>query len=88
MRFPLIPCTLCGSQPNLQRQAIKQMLAGWEREQPGRLQSIFSALRQVEPATLADTRRFDFAGLRALPKQEPAGEHETTALKQLLGSAG
>ena len=67
MKFPLIPCTLCGSQPNLQRQAIKQMLAAWEREQPGRMQSIFSALRQVEPGTLADPRLFDFAGLRTRP---------------------
>ncbi len=63
MRFPLIPCTLCGSQPNLQRQAIKQMLQVWEREQPGRLQSIFSALRRVEPETLADPRLFDFSDL-------------------------
>ncbi len=66
MGFPLIPCTLCGSQPNLQRQAVKQMLARWEREQPGRIQSIFSALRNVEAGTLADTRLFDFAALRAL----------------------
>ena len=56
MRFPIIPCTLCGSQPNLQRNAVKAMLAAWEREQPGRIQSIFSALTQVEPATLADRR--------------------------------
>jgi len=66
MRFPLIPCKLCGSQPNLQRNAIKQMLAAWEREYPGRVQSIFSALQHVEPATLADPRQFDFAGLAAL----------------------
>jgi tRNA 2-thiocytidine biosynthesis protein TtcA len=65
MRFPLIPCTLCGSQPNLQRQAVKQMLADWERGNPGRVQSIFSALRNVEPQTLADTRLVDFAALRA-----------------------
>jgi len=62
--FPIIPCNLCGSQPNLQRVAIKRMLAGWEREQPGRTESIFSALRSVEPAHLADTGLFDFAGLR------------------------
>jgi tRNA 2-thiocytidine biosynthesis protein TtcA len=67
MQFPLIPCTLCGSQPNLQRGAIKTMLAGWEREHPGRLESIFTALRNVQPATLADARLFDFSGLRALP---------------------
>ena len=66
MRFPLIPCTLCGSQPNLQRSAIKAMLAAWEREHPGRVQSIFSALQNVEPGTLADPRQFDFAQLRAL----------------------
>jgi tRNA 2-thiocytidine biosynthesis protein TtcA len=61
--FPLIPCRLCGSQANLQRVAVRQMLAAWEREFPGRTESIFSALRHVEPGHLADTRRFDFAGL-------------------------
>jgi len=65
MGFPLIPCSLCGSQPNLQRQAIKHMLAGWEREHPGRVESILSALRHVEPQTLADTRLVDFGALRA-----------------------
>lgn len=64
-RFPIIPCNLCGSQPNLQRAAIKHMLQQWEREQPGRTESIFSALRHVVPAHLADTRLFDFASLRA-----------------------
>jgi tRNA 2-thiocytidine biosynthesis protein TtcA len=63
--FPLIPCKLCGSQDNMQRVAVKKMLAQWEREFPGRSESIFSALRNVEPAHLADTRRFDFAGLDA-----------------------
>jgi len=63
--FPLIPCTLCGSQDNMQRLAVKKMLAAWEREFPGRTESIFSALRNVEPGHLADTRRFDFAGLDA-----------------------
>lgn len=66
MRFPLIPCRLCGSQPNLQRNAVKAMLAGWEREHPGRTESILSALRHVEPATLADPSLFDFAGLSRL----------------------
>src|ERR1044071_593140 len=64
--FPIIPCKLCGSQDNMQRVAIKKMLADWEREFPGRTESIFSALRQVEPEHLADPRRFDFAGLDAL----------------------
>ncbi len=74
--FPLIPCKLCGTQPNLQRAAVKRMLAAWEREQPGRTGSIFSALRNVEPATLADSRLFDFAGLDArrtfAPEHPPA----------------
>jgi tRNA 2-thiocytidine biosynthesis protein TtcA len=69
MRFPLIPCSLCGSQPNLQRNAVKAMLASWERQYPGRIESIFTALRNVQPATLADTRQFDFAGLRGSLQQ-------------------
>jgi tRNA 2-thiocytidine biosynthesis protein TtcA len=61
--FPLIPCKLCGSQDNMQRMAVKKMLQRWEQEFPGRTESIFSALRNVEPAHLADPRLFDFAGL-------------------------
>ena len=64
-RFPIIPCKLCGGQENLQRLAVKRMLAEWERAQPGRTESIFSALRHIEPGALADTRLFDFAGLEA-----------------------
>jgi tRNA 2-thiocytidine biosynthesis protein TtcA len=63
--FPLIPCRLCGSQENMQRVAVKKMLGEWEREFPGRTESIASALRHVEPAHLADPRLFDFAGLEA-----------------------
>jgi tRNA 2-thiocytidine biosynthesis protein TtcA len=74
MRFPLIPCKLCGSQPNLQRNAIKTMLALWERERPGRVQSIFSALQHVEAGTLADPRQFDFAGLRPLAAELPPAD--------------
>jgi tRNA 2-thiocytidine biosynthesis protein TtcA len=77
MAFPLIPCSLCGSQPNLQRNAIKAMLAAWEREHPGRTESILSALRRVEPATLADRALFDFAALvprAARHGQAPAAE--------------
>jgi len=72
--FPIIPCNLCGAQPNLQRQAIKQMLAAWEVQHPGRSESIFSALRAVEPAHLADARLFDFAGLRAQLPPAAAGD--------------
>ncbi len=63
--FPIIPCNLCGSQENLQRQAIKQMIQDWERQYPGRTDSIFAALRNVSPAHLADPALFDFAGLGA-----------------------
>jgi tRNA 2-thiocytidine biosynthesis protein TtcA len=64
-QFPIIPCTLCGSQENAQRRQIKQMLQAWEREYPGRTESIFLALRSVEPSHLADTSLFDFAALGA-----------------------
>jgi len=64
-QFPLIPCDLCGSQQNLQRVRIKRMLAEWEREQPGRTESIFSALCNVQAAHLADPALFDFAALRS-----------------------
>jgi tRNA 2-thiocytidine biosynthesis protein TtcA len=63
--FPIIPCKLCGSQDNMQRVAIKRMLADWEREFPGRTESIFSSLRNVETDHLADPRKFDFTGLEA-----------------------
>jgi tRNA 2-thiocytidine biosynthesis protein TtcA len=77
--FPLIPCRLCGSQDNLQRVAVKNMLAAWEREFPGRTESIFCALRNVEPEHLADPRRFDFAGLDAR-SAAPMSEQEEAAL--------
>jgi tRNA 2-thiocytidine biosynthesis protein TtcA len=63
--FPLIPCDLCGSQQNLQRVLVKKMLAEWERVHPGRTESIFSALRNVQPAHLADNQLFDFSSLTA-----------------------
>jgi tRNA 2-thiocytidine biosynthesis protein TtcA len=63
--FPIIPCTLCGSQSNLQREVIGRMLTSWEREFPGRIESIFAALRDVQPSQLADPNLFDFLGLDA-----------------------
>jgi len=59
--FPLIPCTLCGSQDNLQRMEIKKMLREWEQQYPGRTESIFSSLRNVVPSHLADPRAADFS---------------------------
>jgi len=62
--FPIIPCNLCGSQPNLQRQQVKQMLAEWEQQHPGRTSLIFGALQNVAPSQLADCDLFPFAALR------------------------
>ncbi|MBI2784114.1 MAG: tRNA 2-thiocytidine(32) synthetase TtcA [Gammaproteobacteria bacterium] len=62
--FPIIPCNLCGSQDNLQRQVIKEMLQQWERAHPGRLETIFSAICNVAPSQLADSALFDFTGLQ------------------------
>ncbi len=61
--FPIIPCNLCGSQENLQRKAIKGLLAQWERQNPGRIETIFRACQNVTPSHLADPRLFDFAAL-------------------------
>ena len=87
--FPLIPCKLCGSQDNLQRAAVKRMLAEWERAFPGRTESIFSALRHVELEHLADTRHFDFAGLDlkrgTVPERVPSmSEADEEALAERL----
>lgn len=64
MQYPIIPCDLCGSQDGLQRQQIKQMLDGWEKNSPGRRQVIFRALTNARPSHLLDPKLFDFIGLR------------------------
>jgi tRNA 2-thiocytidine biosynthesis protein TtcA len=64
-QFPIIPCTLCGSQDQLQRVTVRRMLADWEREHPGRTETIFSSLGNVATSHLADPKAFDFAGLEA-----------------------
>ncbi|GGY67175.1 tRNA 2-thiocytidine biosynthesis protein TtcA [Cellvibrio zantedeschiae] len=63
--FPIIPCNLCGSQENLQRQVIKDMLHTWEKQYPGRTETLFSAIKNVTPSQLADTALFNFTDLRA-----------------------
>jgi len=63
--FPIIPCSLCGSQVNLQRQVVGRMLREWERQFPGRIESIRRALADVKPSRLLDRKLFDFAGLKA-----------------------
>ncbi len=62
-QFPIIPCNLCGSQDGLQRQAVKDMLQQWDRQFPGRIESIFAAVQNVAPSQLADNRLFNFADL-------------------------
>ncbi len=70
--FPIIPCNLCGSQPNLQRVVVGQMLADWDKRFPGRLESMFAALKNVAPSQLADAALFDFAnlGARSAPRRD------------------
>lgn len=63
MDFPIIPCNLCGSQENAQRKQIKNMLQGWARDYPGRIESLATSLKNVVPSHLADARLFDFVGL-------------------------
>jgi tRNA 2-thiocytidine biosynthesis protein TtcA len=63
-QFPIIPCNLCGSQENLQRSQIKQMLHAWEQANPGRIDNLFHSIQNVVPSQLADTALFDFAGLK------------------------
>jgi tRNA 2-thiocytidine biosynthesis protein TtcA len=67
MAFPIIPCTLCGSQEGLQRAQIKALLDDWERKSPGRRQVMFRALMNARPSHLADLKLFDFAGLTSAP---------------------
>lgn len=62
--FPIIPCNLCGSQPNLQRQVVKEMLQTWDRQYPGRIETMFSALQNIVPSHLCDPNLFDFKGIQ------------------------
>jgi tRNA 2-thiocytidine biosynthesis protein TtcA len=64
MDFPIIPCNLCGSQENLERQNIKEMLTNWERQYPGRSQTIFTAMQNIKPSHLLDGNLFDFKNMQ------------------------
>ena len=72
--FPIIPCDLCGSQDNLQRQQLKAMLREWEQRWPGRIETIFNSLARVQPSHLLDRSLFDFGGLRAQDLPFPEGD--------------
>ncbi|GGK21778.1 tRNA 2-thiocytidine biosynthesis protein TtcA [Deinococcus malanensis] len=71
--FPIIPCNLCGTQENLQRRIVGEMLEGWEREHPGRLNNILRALTRVTPSHLLDRELFDFASLSVTPAEGDRG---------------
>lgn len=62
-QFPIIPCTLCGSQDNLQRQVVKQMMSDWERQYPGRIETLLASLQNVVPSHMLDRELFDFINL-------------------------
>jgi tRNA 2-thiocytidine biosynthesis protein TtcA len=73
-QFPIIPCDLCGSQDNLQRQQVKLMLRDWEKHFPGRVESIFRALQNASPSHLLDRNLFDFANLKASGESSTEGD--------------
>ncbi len=74
--FPIIPCNLCGSQDNLQRQVIKEMLQGWDKQYPGRLETIFSAMQNIVPSHMLDGSLFDFQSLaKHVEGNGVAGDH-------------
>lgn len=88
--FPIIPCNLCGSQDNLQRQVIKEMLQGWDKTHPGRIETMFRSLQHVVPSHLVDTELFDFKGLQrgyAHGIVEPSGSVQSSGTVQAGGSA-
>jgi tRNA 2-thiocytidine biosynthesis protein TtcA len=72
--YPIIPCNLCGSQENLQRKAMKVMLKAWDKQFPGRLETIFTSLQNVAPSQLADTQLFDFPGLALALELQPTAQ--------------
>jgi tRNA 2-thiocytidine biosynthesis protein TtcA len=73
-QFPIIPCSLCGSQDNLQRVQVKQMLRDWERQYPGRIENMFSAMGHITPSHMMDRNLFDFAGVQATGRADPQGD--------------
>lgn len=78
--FPIIPCNLCGSQENLQRKAMKEMLKTWDRQFPGRLETIFTSLQNVAPSQLADRNLFDFVNLFREPNAVADKDFDLLAL--------
>jgi len=87
--FPIIPCTLCGSQDGLQRQQVGDMLREWEKKYPGRLDNMFNALQHTVPSHLLDAKLFDFKGMKAtgVPQEDGdmAFDPETFSMPSLPG---
>ncbi|MDD3936658.1 tRNA 2-thiocytidine(32) synthetase TtcA [Rhodoferax sp.] len=73
-QFPIIPCSLCGSQENLQRQLIGQMLRDWEKQYPGRTETMFTALQNVVPSHLMDASRYDFKNIKITGQADAEGD--------------
>ena len=73
-QFPIIPCTLCGSQENLQRKQIGNMLRDWEKQYPGRLETMFTSLQNVVPSHLMDHKQHDFRNIRATGVADENGD--------------
>jgi tRNA 2-thiocytidine biosynthesis protein TtcA len=78
--FPIIPCNLCGSQDGLQRQVVKEMLNSWESQFPGRIDTIFNAVKNVSPSQLADSNLFDFINLELDRESEHDDELKIPAI--------
>ena len=72
--FPIIPCTLCGSQDNLQRVQIKQMIREWDKQYPGRIENIFTAMANITPSHMMDRQLFPFTSSKARGRPEPDGD--------------
>jgi len=72
--FPIIPCSLCGSQENLQRQLIGQMLRDWEKQYPGRTETLFTSLQNVVPSHLMDVNRYDFKNIKITGQADVDGD--------------
>lgn len=89
MEFPIIPCNLCGSQENLQRKHVKQMLNQWDKQFPGRIESLFTAMQNVVPSHLADNALFDFKAVAADGVADENGDKafDTESFRQEFSNA-
>ncbi len=90
--FPIIPCTLCGSQENLQRRVVGDMLREWEKKTPGRLENIFRSLQNIAPSHLMDSKLYDFQNISASGTADPLGDklfdEEEIKVASVLDSIG